>query len=300
MSVTVLDPGPLTTVQDLGRPGRRALGVGSSGAADRPALCLANRLVGNPEGAAGLEVTLGGLHLRADASVVVAVTGAPTPVTIDDSPAPTGVAVRLAAGATLRLGPPPVGLRTYLGVRGGVDLPPVLGSRATDLLGGLGPSPLAAGTTLPVGAADGPVPAVDVAPLPSLPATDEVVVLQVSPGPHLDRVTGGLTSLGERTWTVTADSDRTALRLSGPPLAGDGELEVASCGLLPGAVQVPADGQPIVFLADAPATGGYPVIAVAGAADQASAAQLRPGQRVRFGSVSDAPRPVPARRRTRR
>lgn len=297
MTLTVLDPGPLTTVQDLGRPGHRALGVGSSGAADRPALCLANRLVGNPEGAAALEVTLGGLHLRADASVVVAVTGAPTPVAIDGSPAPAGVAVRLSAGATLRLGQPAVGLRTYLAVRGGIAVPPVLGSRATDLLGGLGPPPVAPGTTLPVGAAGGPVPAVDVAPLPSLSAPGEVVVLRVSPGPHRDRIAGGLASLGERTWTVTADSDRTGLRLSGPPLAREGEAEVASCGLLPGAVQVPADGQPIVFLADAPATGGYPVIGVVGGADQASAAQLRPGQQVRFGPVSDAPRPGPARRR---
>jgi biotin-dependent carboxylase-like uncharacterized protein len=291
VSVTVLDPGPLTTVQDLGRPGHRALGVGSSGAADRPALCLGNRLVGNPEGAAALEVTLGGLRLRADAPVVVAVTGAPTPATVDGSPAPTGVAVRLAPGATLALGQPPVGLRTYLAVRGGIDLPPVLGSRASDLLGGLGPPPVAVGTTLPVGTAGGPVPAVDVAPLPPLPAADEEVALRVAPGPHLDRVTGGLTSLGDRTWTVTSDSDRTALRLTGAPLARDGEAEVASCGLLPGAVQAPADGQPIVFLADAPATGGYPVIAVLVERDQAIAAQLRSGQRVRFAPVSDAARP---------
>ncbi|WP_408608903.1 5-oxoprolinase subunit C family protein, partial [Desertihabitans aurantiacus] len=155
----VLEPGPLTTVQDAGRTGQGSLGIGRSGACDRVAHRLANRLVGNPEDAATLEVTFGGLVLRAVDDVWVALTGARCPGTDHGAP------LRLHAGETLRLATPVSGLRSYLAVRGGVAVEPVLGSRSTDLLSGLGPAPLRAGDRLPVGEPVEPLPGVDLAPV---------------------------------------------------------------------------------------------------------------------------------------
>lgn len=279
--LTVLSAGPLTLVQDLGRPGLAVLGVGRSGAADRSALRLANRLVGNDEGAAGLEVLLGGLRLRADQPVWVAVTGARCPLSVDGAPVGHAASVRLVPGQVLALGPATTGLRAYVGVRGGLDLPAVLGSLSYDLLAGLGPLPLRDGDLLPVGRARGELPSLDQVPLPAGQPTTGPVVLPVTPGPRQDWLVGGLADLLEWTWTVSADSDRIGLRLTGPPLRRrPGEL--ATEGLLPGAVQVPPDGQPVLFLTDAPVTGGYPVVAIARAAVLDLAAQLRPGDTVRF------------------
>ncbi|MEU0066474.1 allophanate hydrolase subunit 2 family protein, partial [Streptomyces albidoflavus] len=140
-ALQILAPGPLATVQDLGRPGLAALGVGASGAADRSALRLANRLVGNPEGAAAVEATLGGLAVRALRAVTVAVTGAPAPL----STGAVQSVIQLAEGERLELGTPLAGLRSYLAVRGGITVPEVLGSRSRDLLAALGPPPLAPG-----------------------------------------------------------------------------------------------------------------------------------------------------------
>jgi len=155
--IEVLETGPLALLQDLGRPGLAASGVGRSGAADRAALCLANRLVANPEHAAGVEVLLGGFAVRADAAHLLALAGG----------VPVGhhALLALRAGQMLRLGPPAVGLRTYLAVGGGIDVAPVLGSRSTDLLSGVGPAPLTAGDLLPVGAAPAGQPVVDLAPV---------------------------------------------------------------------------------------------------------------------------------------
>ncbi|UMG92008.1 hypothetical protein [Nocardioides sp. TF02-7] len=139
-------------VQDAGRPGHAAIGVGRSGAADRSAYDLGNRLVGNPPGAAALEVTLGGLEVEAVGRTVwLAVTGAPAPLTVDGRAEPTGSVLALRPGAVAALGLPPTGLRSYLAVRGGLDLPPVLGSRARDTLAGLGPELVGPGDLLPVG-----------------------------------------------------------------------------------------------------------------------------------------------------
>ncbi|MER7083647.1 biotin-dependent carboxyltransferase family protein, partial [Saccharopolyspora kobensis] len=146
----VLATGPLATVQDLGRPGLAGIGVGSSGAADSGAFRLANRLVGNDEGAAAIEVTFGGLEVRATRDLTAAVTGAPCPVTVDGRGAAVNSVLRIPAGAVVRLGMPDRGLRSYLAVRGGIAVEPVLGSRATDVLAGLGPEPLAPGAQLPV------------------------------------------------------------------------------------------------------------------------------------------------------
>lgn len=278
--LAVLAPGPLTTVQDLGRPGHAAIGVTRSGAADTAAAGLANRLVGNRPEAALLEVTAGGLRLRAGRTVLVAVTGAPLPVAVDGRPAPFAAPMTLPPGAVLSLGTPWAGLRSYLAVRGGIDVPPVLGSRSTDTLSGLGPPPLTAGTLLPVGdlAADEPV--VDVAPVGPPP---DRPVLRVLPGPRRDWLDDAAwAALTTQEWAVAADSDRVGLRLTGPRLARAREGELPSEGLVAGAVQVPPDGAPVLFLADHPVTGGYPVLAVVVTADLPLAAQLRPGDGVRF------------------
>jgi biotin-dependent carboxylase-like uncharacterized protein len=278
--IEVLRPGPLATVQDLGRPGYAHLGVGRSGAADRAGLRLANRLVGNPETAAGLEITLGGFAARFDARALVALTGAPAPARLAGRTAAPYGPVEAGPGDVLELGPPDRGVRTYLAVRGGIDVPAVFGSRATDLLGGLGPPALAAGTRLPVGGGTAGFPIVDLAPLPEPPAE---LTLAVRAGPRADWFApGALDLLGSRPYEVTPDSNRVGVRLSGPPLRHAGARELPTEGLVEGALQVPPSGQPIVMLADHPVTGGYPVIAVVDEDAIALAAQARPGDRIRF------------------
>jgi biotin-dependent carboxylase-like uncharacterized protein len=278
--LTVLAPGPLSTVQDRGRPGWASIGVTRSGAADRSAADLANRLVGNDPAAAVLEVTAGGLQVRAGRALLVAVTGAPAPVTVDGRAAPFDAPLTLHAGQVLGLGTPPVGLRSYLAVRGGIDVPPVLGSRATDTLSGLGPEPVRPGDVLPVGGLAAEEPVVDVAPVRA-PSTRPV--LRVLPGPRRDWLAAeAWTALTAQDWTVSPDSDRVGLRLAGPRLDRARTDELPSEGLVPGAVQVPPDGAPVLFLADHPVTGGYPVLAVVTTDDLPVAAQLRPGDRVRF------------------
>jgi biotin-dependent carboxylase-like uncharacterized protein len=275
-SLTVLGSGPLTTVQDCGRPGQAALGIGRSGAADRGAAALANRLVGNPAGAAVLEVTLGGLAVRAGADLLVVTTGARCP----GGPA-HNAPVRLAAGAQLRLGMPERGLRTYLAVRGGIDAPPVLGSRSTDLLSGLGPAVVAAGDVLPVGSTTLPMPGVDVAPVPDPPAGE--LTLPVLVGPRADWFTADAWStLAGAGYTVTSESNRIGLRLDGPALERARPGELPSEGMVRGALQVPPSGTPVLFLADHPVTGGYPVIGYVADDSVDACAQLRPGQSLRF------------------
>jgi biotin-dependent carboxylase-like uncharacterized protein len=272
--------GPLVLLQDLGRPGLAHLGVSPSGAADRSAHRLANRLVGNPEGAATLEVTLGGLAVRATTTVFVAVTGAATTLRADGVPTASHATLALPSGARLVLEPPPRGLRSYLAVRGGFAVPPVLGSRSRDVLAGLGPAPVRVGDVLPVGVPTDPLPDADRAPAP---APAPVRRLAVRPGPRRDWFTADAwRTLLAATWTVTADVDRVAVRLSGPALARAVAEELPSEGLVRGAVQVPTSGQPLLFGPDHPVTGGYPVLAVLTAAAADTAAQLRPGDPVRF------------------
>ncbi|MEV0384071.1 biotin-dependent carboxyltransferase family protein [Nonomuraea sp. NPDC050643] len=271
--IEVLAPGPYATVQDLGRPGLAHLGVPRSGAADAPSLRLANRLVGNAEGLAGVELTFGMARLRFADAAWVALAGAPLA-----SGADMGVPFWVPAGGELRLGTPLWGLRTYLAVRGGIAVEPVLGSRSTDSLSGLGPEPLRAGTLLPVGRPEGVI-TVDLAPLPG----PRPAVLRVLPGPRDDWFAPeALAELCGRAYTVSQDSNRVGVRLSGPELVRVKEGELPSEGMVTGAIQVPPSGQPIVFLADHPPTGGYPVIGVVRAADVPVAAQVRPGDEVTF------------------
>ena len=280
-ALEVLATGPLATVQDQGRPGLADLGVGASGAADRAALALANRLVGNLDSAAGVEVTFGGLAVRAGADLLVAVTGAPGPVRVAGRLEPVNALVRVPAGAVLELGAPTSGVRGYLAVRGGVAVAPVLGSRATDVLSGTGPAPLRPGDLLPVGLPVAPLPAVDFAPVAPPPAGD--LRLRVTLGPRDDWFTrAAVRRLLAEPYLVTSDSDRVGMRLTGPPLDRARPAELPSEGVVRGAVQVPPTGQPVVFLADHPLTGGYPVIAVLAERDADRAAQARPGQRLFF------------------
>ena len=275
----VLDPGLLTTVQDDGRPGLAHLGVPRSGWLDPGAARLANRLVGNDEGEAVLENVLGGLELTFGTATTVAVTGAGCPVTVDRSGAALGAAVTVPAGARLRLGTPAQGLRCYVAIGGGLRVPEVLGSRATDTLSGLGPAPLAAGDALALGPSYGSASGVEV--WPDVP--DEMTVLRCRPGPRLDWCVPDLADrLAAGTYTVAADSDRVGLRLHGPPVGRVRDEELSSEGMVLGAVQVPPDGQPVVFLRDHPVTGGYPVPCVVVDEDLARCAQLRPGDSVRL------------------
>jgi biotin-dependent carboxylase-like uncharacterized protein len=276
--LTVEATGPLATVQDLGRPGLSHLGVSPSGAADRTAHRLANRLVGNPESDATIEVTLGGLSVRATATHWVAVTGAPTTVLVNDRPMGSNGLIALPTGDRLTVLPPAYGVRSYLAVRGGIAVDPVLGSRATDLLSGIGPSPLRPGDELPVGRPGPPLPGVDLAP-PHQPRK----TLAMSPGPRRDWFTDqAWTHLVQQPWTVSPDGNRVGVRLTGGALERRVTDELPSEGLVRGAVQVPASGEPLIFLADHPVTGGYPVIAVLTDRAADHAAQLRPGDRVRF------------------
>jgi biotin-dependent carboxylase-like uncharacterized protein len=270
--IELLAPGPLCTVQDGGRPGYAALGVARSGAFDRAALRLANRLVGNRPDAAALEITFGGLELLAHDAATVALAGAPCPG-LDPA-----TAVSLPAGTYLRLGPPATGVRSYLAVRGGLAPPPVLGSRSTDTLSGLGPAPLRPGDRLPVGTE----PAGDVAGAAAPPARAPEVVRVVA-GPRADWFAAdALALLTATAWVVRPDSDRIGIRLDGPPLVRAHDRELPSEPTRPGALQVPPDGRPILLGPDGPVTGGYPVVAVVRDADLDAAAQLRPGDPLRF------------------
>jgi biotin-dependent carboxylase-like uncharacterized protein len=262
--IEVVRAGALTTVQDLGRPGWAHLGVPRSGALDVPALVAANRLVGNPDGAAGLEITVTGCTVRCEEPAALALTGAPAKVTVD--------------GPVVRIGPARGGVRTYLAVGGGIAIAPVLGSRATDTLSGLGPAPLRDGDRLPLGPCDRASSFVDATgPGPS------TVELRVTPGPRADWFTAeAWETLCGTAYTLSPVSNRIGARLAGATLRRAVAGELPSEGVVLGAVQVPANGQPLVFLADHPTTGGYPVIAVVEAADLPLLAQARPGATVTF------------------
>jgi antagonist of KipI len=289
--IEVLRPGLLTTVQDLGRTGHRAEGVPVSGALDAVALRLANLLVGNPQDAAGLEITLAGprLHFRRDALVAVAARA--VDAAVGDEPDPPLCPVRIRTGETLDLGAVRAGCRAYLAVAGGIAVDPVLGSRGTYLLGGFGGldgRALRAGDQLPTGPA----------PVPTLPGrragwwvSPDLLpgggLVRVLPGSHSAALTpesrAALFSAGFR---AARDSDRMGLRLDGAALALSTPLELTSEGVVPGTVQLPPGGAPIVLLADGGTTGGYPRIAQVASVDLPVLAQLRPGDSLRFQPIA--------------
>jgi biotin-dependent carboxylase-like uncharacterized protein len=262
-AIEVVIPGIASTIQDHGRTGYAHLGVSPSGAVDPRLASLTNRLVGNPDESAVIE-TCGGLLLRFTGAALIATSSELAPVSV-------------GPGETYRPAGDRARLWHYVAVRGGIDVPAVLGSRSSDTLSGLGPEPLAAGRVLQIGAEPQSYVAVDQAP--GMQPRD---VVRVGPGPRLDwfdpvsfeRFVGGA-------WTVT-ESSRVGVRLSGVRLARRVARDLPSEGLVRGAVQVPPDGNPVMLLADHPTTGGYPVIAVVHPDDVATVAQTPPGGAVRF------------------
>jgi antagonist of KipI len=290
MSVTVIKPGLLSSLQDAGRPGHAALGVGRAGAMDLPAWQLANALVGNRHGEAALECTLAGPSLRFGQAAVVALTGAAIAAHVGSRAIPPWTTCLLPAGSVLQLGGMSRGCRSYLAVRGGFDVPPLLGSRSSDLHARIGRA-LQAGDVLPVGAS---------APLHALSTRREVRVLGwgLDPQPWFDFVHRPLALLHGSHWaaldgasqrqlygshfTLSKDSNRTASRLDGHALHLAEPLELVSEAVLPGTLQLPPSGQPIVLQAEAPVTGGYPRIGQLAAVELPRLAQLRPGDTVCF------------------
>lgn len=274
--------GILSTIQDAGRPSRASIGVSPSGAADRGALHLANRLLGNPAAAAGVEVTLGGFRAVAERDAWVAVTGAGGALSIDGHACDPAAAHAWPAGTTLEIAPLTSGVRAYLAVRGGIEAPRVLGSSATDTLSGLGPAVLADGDVLAIGAEpEAPIPVGEVIPFDARGGDD--LVVEVHPGPRADWFTAAARdALYAEVFTVTADADRVGIRLVGPDLARAVAGELPSEPMVPGALQVPPGGRVVVLGRDGPVTGGYPVIAVATDAALDALGQARPGTRVRF------------------
>ena len=307
--IRVLSPGLFTTVQDLGRPGHAALGVSACGAADAVALRLGNQLLGNPAATAALEQTLVGATLLFESAAWIALAGAPCAArrghgAADESAVPMWTALRLDAGETLRCRAISAGARTYVCVAGGLDVPQVLGSAATHVRSGLGGQhgrALHAGDELRV------VPAATL-PRPGAISPTTIETLYPRCQPRLLRVTAGPAQLAAAfaallatEYEVSARSDRMGVRLAGPSLlgsAGPGPSaggggdstarlgELLSQGVFLGAVQLPADGQPILLSVDHQTTGGYPIIAGVIAADLGRLGQLRPADRVRFAAVS--------------
>lgn len=301
-------------IQDRGRPGRASAGISSSGAADRAASARAAHLVGNAPAAAGLECLLGGVVLRAVGDQVLAVTGAETDLEIAaEDVGESGSAWRprmdlpfaLRDGEHLRIGAPSSGLRVYVAVRGGVEAPAVLGSRASDTLAGLGPRQLVDGDALAVGADPGT--AVDwpleiagaSAPGVSARNDDEPLPVRVVLGPRQDWFTAAsVASFLAQSWTVSGTSDRVGVRLEGEALGRSEDRELPSEGTVPGSIQVPASGLPVVFLRDHPVTGGYPVIATVVAADLDLLAQAAPATALRFVAMDSDGRPEDPSRST--
>jgi antagonist of KipI len=301
----VLRPGLLTTVQDTGRFGLQSRGIGPGGAMDPLALRLANLLVGNAPSAAALELTLTGPALRFDADALIAITGASLSPAIDGAPVPSGHAILARAGTTLTFGECTAGCRAYLAVAGGIDVPVVLGSRATNLrakFGGVEGRALRAGDTLPVG-----VPTHDALQLMarlgkggrtwiadhagfSRELTTQAGLdapLRLLPGAATDRLAiDSRSAMLDATFRVSTRSDRMGYRLDGPildvALAGDRTSEAVTWGT----VQLPPDGQPIVLLADRQTTGGYPVIGHVAAVDLPVLAQRKPGDQLRFAATT--------------
>lgn len=296
-SLEVLRPGLQLLIQDLGRPGFASMGVSAAGAADRTALTAANRLVGNAETAAGLESFGGAVLLRCTGDGVAAATGATGTITVTavDGTVLTprlGVAFALADGDELELGPTERGVRRYFAVRGGIAVETALDSSSADTLAGLGPAAVDKGTT--VGVHDPRTAPHLVDPTPTqprdLPQAGETVMLSVTLGPREDWFTeAGIETLLSQEWTVTHESDRVGLRLNGEvPLERARTGELPSEGAVTGALQVPPNGQPVLFGPDHPLTGGYPIIASVDDVDLA--AQLPPGAKLRFTTSA---RPTP-------
>jgi KipI family sensor histidine kinase inhibitor len=286
--IEVVEPGVMTLVEDGGRAGLAAIGVPGSGPADAAAMGLANLLVGNAMEAAALEITVVGPSLRFSRASYIAVVstsnGLPdeTSVAIDGHRHATGTVTPVGAGQVVTVATVRPGLRAYLAVAGGIATEPVLGSRSTDILSGLGPGPLRRGDAIDLG---GPVrPRGQLEPAPDDLFGNQPHVIRVTAGPH-GLGDGTLGQLLAESWTVATESNRVGVRLSGPrPLTGE-DTGIDSVGVVTGAIQVPPGGEPIILLADHATTGGYPVVACVASVDLAKVGQLAPGDIVVFVEV---------------
>jgi biotin-dependent carboxylase-like uncharacterized protein len=280
-TLEILHTGPLALVQDLGRVGLAHLGVTRSGAADRRAHTLANRLVANPDDRATIEVTMGGFAARVQGGDIdIAVTGADAGAVVGSTVFGANSIQHVRNGELIALGVPQTGLRSYLAVRGGIDVAPVLGSRSHDVLSGIGPAPLQPGDVLAIADHTERYPELDQAPV--APIADQLVELTVIPGPRDDWIADA-DALVHTVWVASDRSDRVGMRLQGSPLAHrDPGRQLPSEGATRGAIQVPPNGLPVILGPDHPVTGGYPVIGVIADRDVDKVAQVRPGQQVRL------------------
>ncbi|RKR03435.1 KipI family sensor histidine kinase inhibitor [Kushneria sinocarnis] len=292
-TLEVLQPGLQSLFQDLGRTGQTHQGVSAAGAMDRAAFRAANRLVGNHSDATALEIAQGGLTLYCHRPTVVGVTGAKLSLTRQPAEGaahqvPGWQPIELAAGDTLTLGAVTAGVRSYLALRGGFEVTPVLGSCATDTLARLGPAPLAGGDRLYTAGLPVSAVALHEAPAFELPSPGDTVTLDILMGPRSDWFTEpALERLCQQVWQVTPQSDRVGLRLAGEAaLERSDTSELPSEGTVSGALQVPPSGQPVLFLADHPLTGGYPVIACVADHHLDLAGQIPAGARIRFNPIS--------------
>jgi KipI family sensor histidine kinase inhibitor len=289
----IVSTGLQALFQDLGRHGQAGQGVSASGAMDPGALRSANRLVGNAGDTACIEIVYGGFQLVSRGETVVAFTGADTTIELTSangarSEVPNHAAIALSDGDSLKLGEPRAGIRSYLAVRGGFIVAPVLGSRSTDTLAHVGPSHIKAGDVLPVHTVShGAVVGLPERPRDDLPTTQQIVVLDVVMGPRTDWfTTEAIALLASQLWTVTPQSNRVGLRLSGEmPLTRANPAELPSEGTALGAIQVPPSGQPVLFLADHPLTGGYPVIGAVATHHLARAGQIPIGAQISFNPI---------------
>ena len=289
-SILIHDAGPQTTVQDLGRRGSLRLGIPPSGPMDREAFLLANRLVGNADDAAGLECTVIGPRIEFADERWVAVTGADMPVTLNGAAMPRWAGFEVKAGDVLRLGAARTGVRGYIAVSGGVDTPPVLGSRSTYLrgrLGGFEGRALGKGDCLRLGPASGGEPAEVREPF--IPDYAVEPTVRVVLGPQDDRFTQrGIAALFDAPYEMTPQSDRMGARLRGARIEHTRGHDIVSDGVALGGIQVIGDGQPIVLMADRQSTGGYTKIGAVCSFDIGRLCQVKPGQRLRFRQVSVA------------
>lgn len=288
--IRVVDAGPLplATVQDLGRAGQLRYGIPPSGPMDREAFVMANRLVGNPDGAAGLECALVGPRFEVDAGCAVAVTGADMAVTVNGEPRARWSTIHLRAGDQVKLGPAKAGVRTYLAFSGGIDVSAMLGSRATYVrgrLGGVEGRALKKGDVLRL--FEAPLPPVRRVVTPPAPDPGAEITVRVVLGPEADRFTdeGVATFLGHA-YEMLQQSDRMGARFTGPRIAHARGHDIVSNGIALGSVQVPGDGQPIVLLVDRQSAGGYTKIATVCSFEIGRLAQVKPGRHVRFAAVT--------------
>lgn len=305
VALKVLEAPMPALIQDLGRFGQTGQGVSSSGALDQGAFKAANRIVGNPLNTPCLEVTLGGFCFEITGRTVMALTGASCPLQIETHDGTsishsTYQPVSLEAGDKVRLGFAVSGARSYLSFRGGIDAAMALGSAATDTLAVVGPEALVAGSVVGIGGVAERLLPVSLEEQPAFkhPIAREEVVLDVVMGPRTDWFTHkGIETLFSQSWTVTPQSNRVGVRLAGDtPLERIDSRELPSEGTATGAIQVPHSGQPVLFLADHPLTGGYPVIATVAEYHLDLAGQMPVNAKVRFRPITQFNEIEPAAR----